>query len=134
MLPDKTRIRETKKMRLRTNLHPETSKMNIVPNLHLTLISVPKMADTDYIAVFDKKEARVYIALTTSVLATKDPILGAPRCQDPGLWKLNLDYEVLGCKYPDQFIAAVAKKNAIFDHLYTRQLLLYCHALVGFRP
>jgi len=29
--------------------------MNIVPNLHSTLISVPKMAEHGYIAVFDKK-------------------------------------------------------------------------------
>jgi hypothetical protein len=28
--------------------------MNIVPNLHSMLISVPKMADGDYILVFDK--------------------------------------------------------------------------------
>jgi hypothetical protein len=55
MLPDKTRIRATTKMRLKHNLRPEASKMNIVPNLHSTLISVPKMADADYIGVLDKK-------------------------------------------------------------------------------
>jgi hypothetical protein len=47
MLPDKTRIRATTKMRLKHNLQPEASKMNIVPNLHSTLISVPKMVDVD---------------------------------------------------------------------------------------
>ncbi len=67
-----------------------------MPNLHSTLISVPKMADADYIAAFDKKEARIYNATTTIVSATKDPILIAPRCQDTELWKLDLDYEVLG--------------------------------------
>jgi hypothetical protein len=61
--------------------------MNIVPNLHLTLISVPKMADADYIVLFDKKEARIYNAMTTIVSATKDPIPIAPRCQDTVLWK-----------------------------------------------
>jgi hypothetical protein len=81
--------------------------MNIVPNLHSTLISVPKMADADYIAVFDKKEARIYNATTTIVLALKDPILVAPCCQDTGLWKLDLDYEVLCREYPDQFITGV---------------------------
>ncbi len=78
MLPDKTKIRATKKMRLKHNLWPKASKMNIVPNLHSTLISVPKMADADYIAVFDKKEAIIYDATTTIVSATKDPILVAP--------------------------------------------------------
>jgi hypothetical protein len=85
MLPDKTRIRASKKMRLKHNLWPEASKMNIVPNLHSTLISVPKMADADYIEVSDKKEARIYDAMTTIVSASKDPILVAPRGQDTRL-------------------------------------------------
>ncbi len=61
MLPDKTRIRATNKMQLKHNLRPKASKMNIIPNLHSTLINVPKMADSDYIVVFDKKEARIYV-------------------------------------------------------------------------
>ncbi len=55
----------------------------------------------------------MYDATTTIVSATKDHILVAQRCQDMGLWKLNLDYEVLGQEYPDQFIAGVKKANAI---------------------
>jgi hypothetical protein len=115
MLPDKTRIRISKKMRLKHNLRPKASKMNIVPNLHSMLISIPKMADVDYNSVFDKKKARIYDATTTIVSASTDPILIAPCCQDTRLWKLNLDYEVLGHKYPDQFIAGVNKANAVFD-------------------
>jgi hypothetical protein len=49
MLPDKTKIRATNKMWLKHDLQPKASKMNIVPNLHSTLISIPKMADADYI-------------------------------------------------------------------------------------
>jgi hypothetical protein len=58
MLPDKTRISASKKMQLKHNLRHKAIKMNIVPNLHSTLISVPKMADADHIAVFDKKGGR----------------------------------------------------------------------------
>jgi hypothetical protein len=47
MLPDKTRIRATNKMRLKHNLRSKASEMNIVPNPHSTLISVPNMADAD---------------------------------------------------------------------------------------
>ncbi len=65
------------------------------------LICIPKMADADYIAVFNKKEARIYDATTTIVSASKDPILVALRCQNTGLWELDLDYEVLGQKYPE---------------------------------
>jgi hypothetical protein len=98
------------------------------------LISVPKIADVDYIAVFNKKEARIYNAMSTIVSAPKDPILVAPRCQDTGLWKLDLDYEVLERKYPDQFIVGVDKTNAIFDLPNNQESLLYHQALAGFLP
>jgi hypothetical protein len=69
MLPDKMKIKATNKMRLKHNLWPKASKINIAPNLHSALISVPKMADADYIAVFNKNEARIYDATTTIVSA-----------------------------------------------------------------
>jgi hypothetical protein len=72
--------------------------------------------------------------MTTIVSATKDPILVALHCQDTGLWKLNLDYEVLGQEYPDQFIADVNKANAIFNFPNSQPSLLYHHALAGFPP
>ncbi len=80
------------------------------------------------------KKARIYDAMTIIVSASEDPILLAPCCQDTGLWKLDLDYEVLGRKYPDQFIVGVNKANAIFDLPNTRQSLLYHHAAAGFPP
>jgi hypothetical protein len=58
MLTNKMKIRAAKKMRLKHNLLPKASKMNIVPNLHSMLINVPKMAARDYIAVFDKKRSQ----------------------------------------------------------------------------
>jgi hypothetical protein len=56
--------------------------MNIVPNLHSTLISVPKMAA--YIAVFDKTETKIYDGTTTMITALGEPIIVAPRCEDTG--------------------------------------------------
>jgi hypothetical protein len=108
--------------------------MNIVPNLHSSLISVPKMADQGYIAVFDKKEARIYDGTTTMIMASGDPIIIAPRCDNKGLWKMNLDldYEILGCESSDQFIAGVDAANAIFDLPNSRQSLMYFHAAAGF--
>ncbi len=126
------RIKATNKMRLKHNLQPKASKKNILPNLHSRLISLPKLADADYIVVFGKKEAGIYNATTTIISATKDPILIAPCCRDTGLWKIDLDYEVLGHKYPDQFIASVDEANALFDLPNTRQSLLYHHVLAGF--
>jgi hypothetical protein len=132
MLLDKTTSKETQRMQLRHNLQPEASKMNIVPNLHSTLISMPKMADGGYIAVFEKSEARIYDGTTTTITALKDPLLIAPRCANTGLWKLNLDYKVLGREYPDQFIAGVDMANAIFDLPNNCQTLTYYHAAAGF--
>jgi hypothetical protein len=55
MLPDKTKIKATKTMQLKHQLRAGAGKINIVLKLHSTLISVPKMADNGYIAVFEKK-------------------------------------------------------------------------------
>ncbi len=121
-------------MTLKHNLHGKAGEMNIIPSLHSTLISVPKMADYGYIAVFDKKEARIYDGSTTTITADGKPIIVAPRCADTGLWKmeLDLDYEILGREYPKQFIAGVDEAHAIFDLPNARQTLKYFHAAAGF--
>ncbi len=51
--------------------------------------------------------------MTTTITASKDPLLVALRCANTGLWKLILDYKVLGHEYPKQFIAGVDVANAI---------------------
>jgi hypothetical protein len=134
MLPDTSKISATKIMRLKHNLRAGAGKMNIVPNLHSTLISVPKMAEHGYIAVFDKKEARIYDGTTTTITASEEPIIIAPRCDNTGLWKmtLDLDYEMLGRTSSDQFIAGVDQVNAIFYLPNSRQSLMYFHAAAGF--
>ena len=90
MLPDASKIPATKQMRLKHNLRAGTGDMNIFPKLHSSLISVPKMADQGYKPVFDKKEARIYDGTTTTIAASGDPIIIAHRCDDTGLWKMNL--------------------------------------------
>ncbi len=57
MLPDKQRHKATKRMLLQQPLRKLAREMNIVPGLHSTLISVPKLADADYTTVF--KNARL---------------------------------------------------------------------------
>jgi hypothetical protein len=108
--------------------------MNIVPNLHSTLINVPKMAAHGYIAVFDKKEAKIYDGTTTTITALGEPIIVSPRCKDMGLWNMNLnpDYKILGRTSSDQFIAGVDVANAIFNLPNSRQSLMYFHAAAGF--
>ncbi len=98
MLPNKTKIKATKTIQLKHKLRAGVGEMNIVPNLHSTLISVPKMADHGYIAVFDKNEARIYDGTTMTIMASEEPIIVAPWCKDTGLWEmeLDLDFKILG--------------------------------------
>ncbi len=89
------------------------------------------MADYGYITMFNKTEARIYDGTTTTITALGEPIIVAPRCNNTGLWKmeLNLTYEVLETACPTQFKAGADKANAIFDLPNNRQTLQYLHAL-----
>ena len=60
MFPDKRTNKATKRMLTKHNLRPAAREMNIVPGLHLTLISVPKLADAGYTTVFSKAGAMIY--------------------------------------------------------------------------
>ncbi len=92
MLPDKSKVCATHKMLLNKHKIREGAReMNIVPGLHSTLVSVPKMVDKDYIVVFDKKSGKTYDATTTMISATEQPVLEAPRCTSTGLWLMPLD-------------------------------------------
>ena len=91
MLPDKSRVRATHKMLLKHKLREGGREMNIVPGLHSTLVSVPKMVDKDYIVIFDKKSAKTYYATMTAIIATEKPVLEAPRYTSTGLWLMPLE-------------------------------------------
>jgi hypothetical protein len=93
MFPDKHTSKATKKMCLKHKLHPAAREMNIVPGPHLTLVSVPKLADAGYTTVFSKEGAVIYGDHTTTITADKPPILEADRCNLTGLWKLPLHAE-----------------------------------------
>ena len=91
MFPDKRTNKATKRMLMKHNLRPAAREMNIVPGLHSTLISVPKLADAGYTTVFSKAGAKIYDDYTTNITASNPPVLNADRCNSTGLWKLPLD-------------------------------------------
>ena len=143
MLPDKSSVRATHKMLLKHKIRDGAREMNIVPGLHSTLISVPKMVDKDYIIVFDKKSATNYDATTTTITASEKPVLEAPRCTSTGLWLMPLKAD--GNKENDGHhygnierdktsnIGGVSERaNAIFKLPSTRQTILYHHTAAGF--
>ena len=118
-------------------------EMNIVPGLHSTLISVPKMVDKDYIVVFDKKSATTYDATTTMISASEKPVLEAPRCTSTGLWLMPLEAD--GNKENDGHLygnierdktsnigGVSERENTIFELPSTSQTILYHHTSAGF--
>ena len=85
MFPDKRTNKATKQMNLKHNLRETACEINIVPGLHPTLISVPKLADAGYTTVFNMVGAKIYDDYTTQVTATMPPVLAANgnhRCRD----------------------------------------------------
>jgi hypothetical protein len=143
MLPDKSKKRTTHKMLLKHKIREGARGMNIVPGLHSTLVSVPKMVDEDYIVVFYKKSAKTYDATATTISATEQPVLEAPRCTSTGLWLMPLDADRdkendghhnsnIERENASNIGGASEKANAIFKLPSTRQIILYHHALAGF--
>ncbi len=96
MLPDKSRVRATHKMLLKHKLRDGAWEINIVPGLHSTLVSIPKIVNKDYIIVFDKKMTKTYDATTTTITATTEPVLESPRCTLTGLWLMPLKTKTNG--------------------------------------
>jgi hypothetical protein len=112
MFPDKHTNKARKKMRLKHKLRPVAREMNIVPGLHSTLVSIPKLANAGYTIVFSKKGAAIYNDHTTTITADKSPILEAIRCNLTGLWKLPLHPEEIAANGEQPHNEAL---NVIFD-------------------
>jgi hypothetical protein len=53
MLPEKSKIRAIQKMLLKHKQQEGAREMNVVSGLQSTLVSIPKLADADYIAILD---------------------------------------------------------------------------------
>jgi hypothetical protein len=129
MFPDKRTNRAMKKMLTKHNLRPAKREMNIVPGLHSTLISVPKLADAGYTTVFNKDGAAIYDDYTTTITPSWPPVLNADRCNQTGLWNLPLDDQNLEpYKNPHTNDAL----NVIFDLPSARHSFLWYHAAAGF--
>ena len=64
-----------KKMELDLEIRKVALKMNVVPGLESTLVSVCKMAEADYITVLDKNEARIYDGKTVKITVSEEAIL-----------------------------------------------------------
>jgi hypothetical protein len=131
LFPDKCTNKATKKMRLKHKLCPAVREMNIVPGLHLTLVSVPKLVDAGYRTVFSKKGAAIYDDHTTTITADRPPILKADRCNLTGLWKLLPHPEGIAANQEPPHDEAI---NIIFNLPSARQNFLWYQVVAEFPP
>jgi hypothetical protein len=126
MFPNRWTRKAIKKMLLKHNLRIAAQEMNIVPGLHLALVSVPKLADAGYTTLLIKHGAAIYNDNTTAITVPNPPILESDWYQDTGLWRLNLN--------PDDKHATTETINVIFDLPSSRETFLWYHASAGFLP
>jgi len=88
MFPDQCTATATKKMMLKHDLRDGAREMNIVPDMHTSLISISKLADVGYTTVLRRDGVDIYDNKTTIVKADAPPVITAPPCpsQDSGKW------------------------------------------------
>jgi hypothetical protein len=129
MFPDKCTNKATKKMRLKHKLRPAEREMSIVPGLHLTLVSIPKLADAGYTTVISKEGAAIYNDYTTTITANKPPVLEAERCNLTGLWKIPLHAEETAANKDPPHTEAI---NVFFNLPRASQNFLWYHAAARF--
>jgi hypothetical protein len=133
MFPDGRTGKATKKMLLKHNLRLAAREMNIVPGLHSTLVSIPKLADAGYTTVFNKNGAAIYDDKTTMFMATNTPVLESEQCEHTGMWTLNLNPET-NISNQEVPTAPPETLNVIFDLPSSRETFLWYHASAGFIP
>ena len=131
MFPDGRTGKATKKMLLKHNLQLAAREMNIVPGLHSTLVSIPKLADAGYTTVFNKNGAAIYDDYTTTIKATSPPVLESERCEHTGMWKLDLN-PAASLPTPEGHAAPLETINIIFDLSSALETFLWYHASAGF--
>ncbi len=126
MFPNGRTGKAIKKMLLKHNLLIAAREMNIMPGLHLALVSVPKLADPGDTTVLRKHGVAIYNDNTTAITATNPPILESDWCQHTGMWRLNLN--------PNNQHATPETINVIFNLPSSRKTFLRYHASVGCPP
>ena len=77
------------------DVHHPVKDMHIVPEIECdSLLSIPKFADANYIAIFDKDEVNIYNAHKTPIVVSLDAILQGWQCKQTNLWRSPLIKQV----------------------------------------
>ena len=118
---------------LKHDLRQPAREMNVLPNLHSTLISGVKLADAGYVSVLDEKTVNIYDSTTTSVKANGPPILQGWRVGN--LWRIPLVPNVTNVNTQTNIVECPPTKEAIanvFELPSVEKLIAYFHAAAGY--
>ncbi len=132
MFPDGRTGMATKKILLKHNLQIAAQEKNIVPGLHLALVSIPKLAVAGYTPT--KNGAATYDDNTTAITANNPPILEYGWCQHTGMWRLNLDPKNPNAHSPNEQHATPKTINVIFNLPSSHKTFLWYQASAEFPP
>ncbi len=70
--------------------HP-AKDVHIMPGIERdSLLSIPKFADANYVAIFDKDEVNIYDANKTTIIISRGALLRGWRCKQTNLWQVPL--------------------------------------------
>jgi hypothetical protein len=73
------------------NVHHPAKDVRIVPGIERdSLLSIPKFADANYVAIFDKDEVNIYNANKTKIIVSRSAILRGWQCKQTNLWQVPL--------------------------------------------
>jgi hypothetical protein len=73
------------------NVRHPAKDMHIVPGIECnSLLSIPKFADANYAAIFDKDEVNIYDANKTTIIVSRGAILQGWRCKQTNLRQVPL--------------------------------------------
>ncbi len=76
---------------LQHNVRHPAKDVHIVPGIECnSLLSIPKFADANYVAIFDKDEVNIYNANKTKIIISRSAILRGWRCKQRNLWQVPL--------------------------------------------
>jgi hypothetical protein len=124
--------------------HP-TKDVHIVPGIERdSLLSIPKFADANYVAIFYKDEVNIYDANKTTIVILRGAILRGWRCNQTNLWRIPLINKVTNEKTdtvlcdrcPTEFLPDRPPPNEAIHNVYELktqpELVRYYHAAAGF--
>jgi len=89
------------------------------------------LADAGYTTIFNKNQASVYDASITTIIASKPPMLIAPRCKQSGLWTKPLEPEASqhASSTPEDVDDEL---NIIFNLPSAKETARWYHAAAGY--